>query len=262
MERMKITGLMQAMRRLVVAMLPALVLALPSCLKDQMPSDNIKKLQIVFNGQTIGYAEVDSGFTVLRNGSSSTAIIRNLERNGSTLEVQLGGLSNDYWIADTYLYTKKDTANKSYEYHFPTNFNPGQIAGILVPAPPNSSAGSAWTKNVILSTPDNSIITSIPLDLTDPNFLIRTKNVNWNSFSMKKNAWFRSGSNNQLVETQTWNCAGGCVPAEKSMSNSQAFASFAESMKTKAWNNADVTVRISDTTTNTTYEFTHAWNKP
>jgi len=256
------TGMMQTIRRYVVFVLPVLMFALPSCLKDQMPANQEKKLQILFSSQTIGYPEVDSGFVIFRKGSSATAIFKRLQKTGSTFETELDDLTNDTWIADTYLNTKKDTANKSYEYHLPTNFNPEQITGILVLAPPNSSATSSWDKSVILSTPDNSILTVIPLDLTNPNFSVRTTNLNWNSLSIEKNAYFRTGSTNQLVASQSWNCAGGCIPAEKSIYDNQAFASFAQSMKTKTWNNADVTIKISDTITNATYEFHHAWSKP
>jgi hypothetical protein len=231
-----------------------------SCLKSSAEYDETKRLRIVFNSQTISFNQLDSASVVFTKQGSNTGVFKRLQKSLDLLETDIEDLSAGTWNAEIYLNTKKDTAGKSSQYKAKLNFSIEQISGILMPAPAQQST-ELWKKRIVLATSQNEIVVTIPLDVTDPYFEIITKELRWDSFSIERAAFRRANNMNEQLGAQTWTCTSNCMGNDKIIFNSTAFAQFSETMKSKPWNNADVSITIKDEDAQLAYEFYHAWDK-
>jgi hypothetical protein len=231
-----------------------------SCLKNSGEYDETKRLRIVFTPQTISFNQLDSASVIFTKQGTSTAIFKRLQKLPDMLETEIEDLPAGNWNAEVYLNTKKDTAGKSSRYKAKLSFAIEQIANILMPAPAQQST-ELWKKSIVLSTPQNEIVVTIPLDVTDPYFEIITKELKWDSFFIERAAFKRANNMNEQLGAQTWTCTTNCMGSDKIIFNSTAFAQFSEMMKSKQWNNAEVSVVIKDVDGQAEHEFFHAWDK-
>lgn len=242
-----------------LAMITGMGLFFQSCLKENLQYPTEPKLTIVFTPETLAFNKIDSGAVIFKKQGSLVPIFKRLQKSGGKFEVDMEDLSFGNWTSEIYVYTSKDAAGMSNQYLAKLSFVKEQITGIVIPAP--TAAGSAvWKKSEVLSTPDNGVIVIVPLDITDPYFEIQVRDLKWDSVFVEKGGFKRNGNMNEQVGLKTWTCTSNCFGTDRIISNFQAFAVFAEQMKTTSWNNADVTIILTDQQ-GATQEFYHAWNK-
>lgn len=236
-----------------------LMVLFSSCLKQNMDLPHDRTMLISFNQQTIPFADTDSALVIFTKQGSPTALIKSLRKMTGSFKLELDDLNSGSWKAEVLLYTKKDMQGISNQYITSLQFTADQISGIYLTGP--SPTNTQWKKNIVLSTPNNDIVVIIPQDVVYPEFEIRSTSQQWNSFKVERGAFLRSGSMNLQVAAASWECQVNCMNSDRLIRNNTAFAAFSNEMKSKTWNNGEVSIIIEDSNLQIRKEFYYNWNK-
>ena len=257
---MKVRGLLiPTLRYMLVSI--TLMSLLSSCLKQTMDAPTERKLTIAFTPQTLQMSDIDSAAVVFQKQNTLVPYYYRFQKFDHYLEVNLEDITSGNWTASLVVYTKKTNDNKSSQYNASLNFVAEQISGILILGPTSNSTSTVWNKSLVLSTPDNEIISVIPYDVTDPTFEVRVKNSNWDEVYIERSVYKRTGGMNELLGEATWSCTSSCFGSDRIIFNKQAFATFAQQNKARNWNNAEAVVILKDNDLNVEKELFFQWNK-
>lgn len=233
---------------------------LSACLKESAATTGARKMVIAFNSQSIPFESVDSAAAIFsKQGSLTPYYLRFIRQNGS-YEVSMEDFTSGVWTVDVLLYSKKDTAGKSFQYTAGATIDVSQISGVLLGAP-DKAASAVWKKNIVLSASNNEVIGISPLDLSNPSFTMIANNNKWDSFSVRKVAYQTVGSDTAVVMSKTWSCGGNCLGSDGFLQDSTYFADFSQYVKARSWDRGFVEVRFKDNETNEVKTFNHDWSK-
>ena len=249
MTRNRVAGLLLVLGAMII-----------SCNKENdavNPDPSEKKLVISLVSSVINVTDIDSANVIFKKQGSFNPIFQRLIKGANTLETTIDGLPAGEWTAELDLYTKKQTDGKSYEYVAGKTIMVNSGTGIITLNGPLFQGNDGWKKRLVLSTTDNDIIVIIPVDVTDPYFEIRTKGLQWNLFSVERTAV--SGS--ALVANKRWVCNNDCPGDDRLISNSDAFISFTDIIKTSPWTRNEIVVTVGNIQNQQYNDFVHEWNQ-
>lgn len=230
------------------------------CLKQTYPDNQDKVLRIDFSSQTITAESIDSAFLQLNIYGTSQEVREKLQRSGSGFTLDMNAMASAVYVGELILYAAPDSAGQRFQHYVPINFNIDVISAINLPAP-LPKATPLWRKRIILESSDKTLEAYIPLDVTDPYFIIRRQaGSGWDSVQVVRSAFRVMSGNDQLVQTQTWSCSESCFSGNH-IRNNQAFDYFSNYMKTMFWDHALTHISIRNSVTDNADVLEYNWEK-
>jgi hypothetical protein len=237
-----------------------LVVTIVSCNKTTNPipepEPTEKKIVINLVNSFVKTEQIDSANIVFKKQGSLNPVFQRLIKGTNTLETTIDGLPAGEWTAELDLYTKKQADGKSYEHIASKTFAITSGTSTITINGPTLQTTDGWKKRLVLSTSDNDIVVIIPVDVTDPYFEIRTKELQWNFFSVERTAV--SGS--AVVANKKWVCNNDCPGNDRLIYNSDEFIPFIEIIKTSSWTRNDIVISVGNLQNQQFNDFVHEWN--
>jgi hypothetical protein len=111
-----------------------------------------------------------------------------------------------------------------------------------------------------MSNPADDILIFILLDNTDPSFIAWLRHKKWDYIYLERYAYPRIGETLDFVAAAGWLCDGNCFTHTNYMGKVDAFAGFAESVKTGTYNTGKIRVVMSDYQTNEDLAINYSYN--
>jgi hypothetical protein len=203
-----------------------------------------KQLLVGFNAATIPVNLVDSAMVIFKKKGSTTQYLKRFDKGPASMQVAIDDLPNGEWTAEMYIDGRSgnDTSRRQYrqEKSFTKDLRPGNV---ILNAPAGTIA-DAWKPSVILTDGAREVQVIVPLDNTDPGFEIRMKDKSWSQFFIERLANHRTQAGNETMASARWECSGNCHTHDNWIFNTTAFRDFSEKVKTKTWNNGEISVEI------------------
>ena len=220
------------------------------------PEPTEKKIVINLVNSSVKTEQIDSANIVFKKQGSLNPVFQRLIKGTNTLETTIDGLAAGEWTAELDLYTKKQADGKSYEHIASKPFTITSGTSTITINGPTLQTADGWKKRLVLSTSDNDIVVIIPVDVTDPYFEIRTKELQWNFFSVERTAV----SGNAIVANKKWVCNNDCPGNDRLIYNSDEFIPFTEIIKTSSWTRNDIVISVGNLQNQQFNDFVHQWN--
>jgi hypothetical protein len=245
---------------ILMAAIVTVAAILPSCLKENTIEPGDRKMILAFGAQSVPFDKIDSAAAVFTKQGTTTPYYLRFEKLNGRFEVSMADFTTGIWKMEVMVYSKKDTAGKSFEYTAGATIDVSQVSGVLLGAP-DQGASTLWKKHIVLSSTNNDIISITPLDLTNPAFTLIAKDPKWDSFYVKKTAFQASDGDTVVVSSKTWGCGIDCLGNDQIISDTTYFNDFTQYIKTRTWNKGSVEVTFKDNQSAETKAFIHNWNK-
>lgn len=231
-----------------------LTVSIISCKKDSVNDHADVKLIVDLHNHLIAVSDVDSANVVLRKGSSTPFFFR-FQKGANKLEALIDGLPNGQYTADIDIYTNKMQSGKSYQFVSTRAITITNNAGEIVTDGPDNPGPDGWSARRVHATSDNDIVVIIPLDVNDPYFEVRTKDLNWDFFGVERLAL--DGS--VVVAHETWTCNNDCPGNDRLIFNKTHFLPFTEEIRQKAWTKNEIMITVGNLQQQVYHEFSNVW---
>jgi hypothetical protein len=239
-----------------------MTIAFSACKKDRHQPDTIedKKLTINFPAGTIPVSSVDSANIVFTKQGSSIQTFKRLDKSATTLSVIIDDLSAGNWTAVVTIYTSKVDDQSSRMFTRSVAFSLPLASGLALAGPTGDIKG-VWKPHIVMASDNNDVVVVVAADNEDPYFDIRVKDSRWNYFYMERYAHNRTGTGNEQMAADQWECFNSCYTVDKLIIDKTSFIPFTNTVKTRPWNNGEIFVVVADINTNEERTFFYLYNK-
>jgi hypothetical protein len=217
------------------------------CKKGNMNIPGVESTMVInFDQTTIPIYEIDSAVVIIKHKSATTGTRLYMQKNGATMKVNLDAFSRGIWNTEVFIYRKQQPDGRKRLYVQTRRVNAVVDNGRIELLGPKGTINDSWKSRVIISNAAEDISLFIPLDNTDPYFAATVKRKKWKYLYIERYAYQTVGGAPRVVGAYGWDCDGDCFQHSSFLENNVAFATFAESIKSKIYNAGKIKVVLAD----------------